>query len=385
MTASLIARSPGLPLSRMTVYSLDSPSTPSLHLANDIQPAKAYGVGDQRDGAGSGVTQSLLAGIDIGGTKTSIVLSTRLPSVIVRHVFSTDPERGPGPAISEIIKGLRILLALGEVAGARLTAIGVSCGGPLDAHHGIIQQPPNLPTWRDVPITATLSREFAVNCYLENDANAGALAEHSFGAGQGMRNLVFLTMGTGIGAGLILNGHLYRGATEAAGEIGHVRLTPQGPQGHGKAGSVEGWASGGGLANLARMSIADASAEGRHTALAKHRENLHALTARDVAEAAESGDPLAKQIIHTTGERLGEAMAILIDLLNPECILVGGLALRLGDALLNPARRVIEREALAPSARACQILPAALGEQTGDVAALCVGMNGENHEKQLGA
>lgn len=325
------------------------------------------------------MSESLLAGVDIGGTKTAVVLSSKPPSVIARRAFATRPENGPEPAIREIIESLRTLLASNANAGRPLRAIGVSCGNPLDASRGVIQEPPNLPTWKDVAITAILSKEFGVSCYLENDANAGALAEHSFGAGIGMRNLVFLTMGTGLGAGLILNGELYRGACDAAGEIGHVRLTPAGPRGYGKAGSVEGWASGGGLAQVARLSVTEAVAQGRATELAKYRDSLETLTARDVAEAAAGGDTLAGQIIHATGERLGEAMAILIDLLNPECILVGGLALRLGDALLVPAQAVIERESLAPSAKACRILPAGLGEQIGDIAALCIAMEGERH------
>jgi len=247
----------------------------------------------------------------------------------------------------------------------------------LDPATGVIQQPPNLPTWKDVPITALLAQEFGVPCFLENDANAGALAEHIFGAGRGKNHLVFLTMGTGIGAGLILNGKLLRGASQAAGEIGHIRLTPAGPIGHGKAGSVEGWASGAGMAKLAQIKIATALQQNQPTTLADLTPDGADLTAKHIAIAAEEGDLLAQEIIRETGEKLGQAMTILIDLLNPECILVGGLALRLGESLLGPARKVIEQEALLSSARVCQIAPASLGEEIGNVAALCVAMEGE--------
>ena len=329
------------------------------------------------------VSERLIAGIDIGGTKTAVVLSRKPPEILDRRAFATRPEAGPEHALQGIVDTLRAMLA--AEGSTPLDAIGISCGGPLDRVKGMIQQPPNLPTWIDIPIVEILARAFGTRCYLENDANAGALAERSFGAGKGAHSLVFLTMGTGIGAGLILNGELYRGSSDASGEIGHVRLTRSGPVGHNKAGSVEGWASGAGLAHLARSRISEAVMRGRHTMMASADEDLRKLTARDVAAAAEAGDKLAKQIIKMTGRRLGEAMAILIDLLNPECILVGGLALRLGEALLAPAREVVEREALAASVQSCRIVPAGLHEEIGDVAALCVAIEGEKDAREHGA
>jgi glucokinase len=240
----------------------------------------------------------------------------------------------------------------------------------LDRIAGIVQLPPNLPTWVDVPIKSILEKEFHVGCQLENDANAGAVAEHRFGAGRGCQNMVFLTMGTGLGAGIITDGRLYHGASDLAGEIGHVRLTRRGPIGHNKAGSVEGWASGGGLAQVALGNVELARKRGKKTLLAAYLERNKAITARDVGMAAQEGDALARQIIRSTGRRLGEALAILVDILNPERIVIGGLAMRLGETLLAPARAVVQREALA--AGVCQIVPAALGEQIGDIAALCV-------------
>jgi glucokinase len=252
----------------------------------------------------------------------------------------------------------------------------VSCGGPLDPVRGIIQAPPNLATWDGIAICDILKAEFGVPCYLENDANAGALAESKFGAGRGAKNLIFLTMGTGLGAGLILNGQLYRGVSHAAGEIGHVRLTRNGPQGHGRTGTVEGWASGGGMAQLAKTYAKSALNSGKTTLLSKGPD-LGELNAHDVWIAARAGDAVAQAVVGKVGQRLGEAMAMLIDLINPDCIVVGGLAVRFGEDILQPARDVVMREALHGSAVACRILPAALGEQIGDVAALCVAMEGE--------
>lgn len=329
------------------------------------------------------MSAKVLAGVDIGGTKTAIVLSKDPPEILTRIAFATEPERGPEHAVASILEGLERALSSLELGASNLEAIGVSCGGPLNPVRGLIQEPPNLPGWKDVGITSILEDAFGVRSYLENDANAGAIAEHRFGAGRGTRNLVYLTMGTGIGAGLILNGSLYRGTTFLAGEIGHVRLSESGPLGYNKVGSVEGWASGAGMANLAREALRIARTNGEQTALANAEMNGHsdqaALSARDIWCAAQAGDELALGIVATAGKRLGQAAAILVDLFNPEAIVVGGLALRMGDAILEPARAIVNEEALPASARACRVIPAALGEEVGDVAAICVAMEGQRY------
>ena len=303
------------------------------------------------------------AGVDIGGTKTAVVLSESPPQVLCRVEFHTLPAQGPERAIGLIVKALR-----DSLGGRTLRGIGVSCGGPLDSAAGLIQAPPNLSTWVDIPINRILREKFGVPCALENDANAGAVAEHRFGAGRGTRNMIFLTMGTGLGAGIIVDGRLYRGTCDAAGEIGHVRLTRSGPVGYHKAGSVEGWASGGGLSQVAAAEVAKARERGRSTVLPD------APTAKDVAEAARTGDALARKLIRATGKRLGETLAILVDILNPERIVIGGLAMRLRDDLLAPARAVLRREALPASLAVCEIVPAQLDERIGDLAALCVAL-----------
>ena len=312
-----------------------------------------------------------LVGIDVGGTKTAIVVSLRPPDALDRIEFRTRPSKGPEPALLLIKKGIHDLLAK---HGLKNKAMGVSCGGPLDRIRGIIQSPPNLPTWVDVPIKAILEDEFGAPCRVENDANAGAVAEHRFGAGQGCQDMIFLTMGTGLGAGIITDGRLYHGANDLAGEIGHVRLTRSGPVGHNKAGSAEGWASGGGVAQVALKAVEAARRKNQPTLLAQYLERAKPLTARDVGLAASKGDATAIRIIRSTGRRLGEVLAIMVDILNPERIVIGGLAMRLGDTLLDPAREVMQREALRPAVMACQVVPAALDERIGDVAALCVAM-----------
>jgi glucokinase len=315
------------------------------------------------------VPAKIWIGVDIGGTKTAIVVSERLPVVSDRIQFATLPDKGPDRAIDLIFKGIDALLKERRLSSSAIRGIGVSCGGPLDRVRGIIQTPPNLATWVDIPIKTILERKFGVRSNVENDANAGAVAEHRYGAGRGCDNMVFLTMGTGLGAGIIADGRLYRGTHDLAGEIGHVRLTRGGPIGHNKRGSAEGWASGGGIARVAMRAVADARTHGRSTSLSAHRGTL---TARDVFAAAKRGDPVAMRIVRSTGERLGEALAILVDILNPECIVIGGIAMRTGEMILGPVRAVMAREALPGSARSCRVVPARLGERIGDVAALCI-------------
>jgi glucokinase len=320
------------------------------------------------------MNENVWIGIDVGGTKTAIVISADPPTVLGRTEFATLPAKGAERALKLAKHGIRELLAQQGLEISAIKRIGVSCGGPLDRIQGVIQSPPNLPTWDNVPIKAIMEEEFGAECQVENDANAGALAEHRFGAGQGTQNMVFLTMGTGLGAGIITDGHLYHGTNDLAGEVGHIRLTRTGPVGHNKAGSAEGWASGGGMAQLATQAVARAAKNKQKTALTKLLQAGKALSARDVGLAAQQGDRVALGILQSTGRRLGAVLAILVDLLNPERIVIGGLAMRLGDLLLEPARAVMRREALAPAVASCKVVPAALDERIGDVAALCVAM-----------
>jgi glucokinase len=313
------------------------------------------------------LTKQYWIGVDIGGTKTAVVISESAPEIAGRKEFATEPELGPEHALSAIVAAIRELVA-SQSAGGAIRAIGISCGSPLDRGRGIIQRPPNLPTWIDVPITSYLNEQFGVPCRLENDANAGAVAEFRYGAGRGCGTMIFITMGTGFGAGIVIEGRLFHGATDSAGEIGHVRLTPAGPIGYNKAGSVEGWASGGGIAQVAGEAVSQARRSGQASDLS----GLSRISAKHVAAAAEAGDKVALQILHQTGEKTGEALSILIDLFNPDRIVLGGIAMRLGNLILDPARDVIAREALPHAAAACRIVPAELGERIGDVAAICV-------------
>ncbi len=207
---------------------------------------------------------------------------------------------------------------------------------------------------------------------LQNDANAGALAERTWGAGRGCRHMVFLTFGTGMGAGLILNGRLYSGATDSAGEVGHVRLADDGPVGFHKAGSFEGFCSGGGIAQQGRTAARRALEDGHAPVFCPSLDDLEAVTAETVGKAAQAGDAVALEVYRTVGERLGQGLALLIDVLNPERIVIGSIYGRQQNLLEPVVLEVARREALGPSLAACEIVPAGLGERVGDYAALAV-------------
>ncbi len=312
-------------------------------------------------------------GIDIGGTKCAVLRGDEAGRVISKIRFDTTT---PEETLDRIYAAADRLIAEGRASDESPIAIGVSCGSPLDSRAGIIKEPPNLPGWVDVPITAELTRRTGLPAFLCNDANACALAEWRFGAGRGTSNMIFLTFGTGMGAGLILDGRLYRGTTDDAGECGHMRLAADGPVGYRKAGSFEGFCSGGGIAQLARSHAEKAIACGLRPAYCPSLSDLPSVTAKSVAEAAYAGDATALAVWEDCGTHLGRALAILVDVLNPERIVIGSIFARSGNLLIPAMQAALERDALAPSLAACSIVPAALAESVGDLAALTIAIEG---------
>lgn len=311
-------------------------------------------------------------GIDIGGTKCTVILGggEGEPRVIEKRVFQTQSLVGPDYAITKMFEILNSFFADYGVGENTFTGIGICCGGPLDSGNGIIVNPPNLPGWSRVPICRVMETKYHVPVVLENDANACALAEWRFGAARGFRNIVFLTFGTGLGAGLILNGKLYRGANDMAGEIGHVRLSDFGPVGYGKSGSFEGFCSGGGIAQLARIRVMEKMQKGEKQNLCRDIGSVGELNAKTVAEAADAGDELARGIYAECGKFLGKGLSAIIDFLNPEIIVLGSIYRRSENLMREQMMEVIRKESIEISRNACSIVPAQLGEQLGDYAAL---------------
>jgi glucokinase len=293
---------------------------------------------------------------DIGGTKTAILEGTRDAEVLQRREIPTRAQDPFAVTFERMCAEADAILAQARAEGRAADAVSVSIGGPLDIARGVIQSPPHLPNWVDAPLKDRLAARFGLPVFVEHDGNAGALAEVYFGAGRGARNVIFLTAGTGLGGGIILDGRIYRGTTDTAGEVGHVRLADDGPVEYGKAGSWEGFCSGAGMLQLAHR-----LRPGRWP---------QALTTRELVGQALDGDPDARAVARASGEWLGRGLAMLVDTLNPEVIVLGSLAAALGDLLLEPARRVVQAEALPKPAAACRIVPAELGARLGDVAAL---------------
>jgi glucokinase len=303
------------------------------------------------------VSGALIFGWDIGGTKTGLLLGDT-QGQILRRVEIVTPARLPfEAALPEMAAAGHAFLD--DCLNASLpppSVVSVSVGGPLDIARGVLFSPPHLAAWGEAPLKSRLEEAFRLPVYVEHDGNAGALAEFMFGAGHGTRNLVFLTVGTGLGAGLILNGQIFHGSTDMAGEVGHIRMAADGPVEYGKAGSWEAFSSGSGLAKMAHW---------------RQPERWPPdVTTRQVVSAALAGDQDARAVVAESGRWLGRGLAVLVDLLNPDIIVVGTLGVVLGDLLLEPARAEMAAEALPRAAAACRVLPAALGSRLGDVAAL---------------
>ncbi len=298
--------------------------------------------------------KEFLLGLDVGGTKCAVVLGDRNLRVIDRLSFMTRPRRGLKRTLKDLFAAVDEVLGRNGLRKQDVYKAGISCGGPLDSRKGMILSPPNLPGWHKVPLVKLLQNKIGCSVRLENDGNACAVAEWKLGAGRGFQNIIFLTFGTGMGAGLILNGKLYRGTNDMAGEIGHIRLEKEGPLGYGKRGSLEGFCSGGGIARMARM------------------KNTGFKTAKDVAEAALVGDATALGLIKNSADHLGQGLSVLIDLLNPQRIILGGIYYR-NEKLFKPmVEKVVQKESLGLSRSACRVVPSGLGEQIGDVACLAV-------------
>jgi glucokinase len=311
-------------------------------------------------------------GIDIGGTKCAVISGTEDMKILKKEVFPTETQKGADHAIKLLLSTAREVVA--GIGSQGLKAIGISCGGPLDSRKGIVHSPPNLPGWDNIPVVKYFNDIFNVPVYLQNDANACALAEWKFGAGKGTQNMVFLTFGSGMGAGIIINGKLYSGTNDLAGEVGHIRLADDGPEAYGKKGSFEGFCSGNGIARLARKIAIERLSAGERMLFCTTPEEADRITTKDIAEAAFKGDLTAIEIFKTSGTWLGKGLSIIIDILNPEMIVIGSVYARSKEFIEPACMKIIEQEALEPARRVCRVVPAALGESVGDYASLSVAM-----------
>ena len=302
-------------------------------------------------------------GVDLGGTKMAVSLWAEEPGKDPVRLGGTrwqSLDGGPAPNLDRMVGEAKRLLDDATRGGAgKLAAVGISGGGPLDPVKGVILSIPNLSGWIDVPVAAILSERLGAPARIENDANACAVAEWLYGAGRGARNLAFLTCSTGIGAGLVLDGSLYRGSGFLAGEVGHQVIVPDGlPCGCGNRGCLEAYACGAGMAR-------------RLEALRTADPGLPA-TAREVVERARGGDPFSRAFLGETAEYLALGLTNLVFMLNPDRIVLGTIAVGAGELLLGPLRGALARRVWPPLLRGLDVVPAALGAELGDRAALAV-------------
>jgi len=301
--------------------------------------------------------------IDLGGTKIMAAIISHQGQVVAKEYYPTLAGEGPQSVIDRILSAIDHLLRVRNMDLSQLHSISIAAAGAIDLDKGVVTLSPNLPGWRDIPLRDIVSGKYKVKTYIINDASAAALGEHHFGAGRGVNNLIYLTVGTGIGGGIIINGELYLGPSGSAGEIGHTTVDVNGPRCNcGNIGCLEMLASGTAMAREAIRRIS----RGERSILTEMVEGkIENITAEKVGVAAQGGDSLASEVISQAATYLGVGMVNLVNIFNPEMIIVGGGVAQMGDLLLDPARQVVKERAFQLSVRAVRVVPARLGDDAG--------------------
>jgi len=301
--------------------------------------------------------------IDLGGTKIIAAIIANPGQVMAKKRHPTLANKGPQSVIERLFSAVNDVLSLNNMNPSQLDSISIASAGAIDADKGIVTSSPNLPGWQGVPLRDIIKEEYKVDAFLINDASAAALAEYHFGAGKGVKNLIYLTVSTGIGGGIIIDGQLYTGPSGSAGEIGHTTIDINGPKcSCGNTGCLEVLASGTAMAREAIRRLKQGEASSLTELVAGKLENI---TAEKVSLAAERGDRLAQEVISQAAISLGVGMANLVNIFNPQMIIVGGGVAKMGDRLLNPAREVVRERAFQLPAQAVRIVQAKLGDNAG--------------------
>lgn len=307
-------------------------------------------------------------GIDVGGTNVKIALVDEKGKIIYSNSVPTYAKMGYEYTVNNIKQAIKDLMKETNTTEKDIEGIGFDFPGQVDCKTGVVKLAPNIPGWVNVPIAKMIEDEFHIPTRIDNDVRCAALGELKFGAGKGCENFICITVGTGIGSGIVINGKVVRGATNAAGEIGHIKLQMKdGPIcGCGDTGCLEAFASGPAIVALAQDYIKGGkSTKFREMAAAEGGE----ITPYMVAKAAEEGDPVAKRIFEIVGEYIGIGLTSVINLLNPEKIIIGGGVAESGELLLEPIRCTIKERAMVVAGSAVEIVPAQLGNSAGVIGA----------------
>ena len=307
---------------------------------------------------------SLVLSIDIGGTKILTALFSTDEIMLARDVCPTLADEGVSAVIERLCSAIVGLLESNNIKPSRLAGISIACAGGIDTGRGVVVTPsPNMPDWVNVPLADIIRKRFGVSTFLVNDASAAALGEHRYGAGRGVKNLVLFTLGTGIGGGIIVDGKLYLGAVGGAGELGHMTIDADGPKcGCGNTGCLEMLASGRAVERdaIGRLHLGDKS-----SLLDVVQGNIDNVTAEMVGAAAHNGDPLALDVLSRAAYYLGISMVNVVNIFNPEMVVLGGGMAELGDLIISPGRRMVQERAFSVSSQSVRIVTAQLGNEAG--------------------
>lgn len=318
------------------------------------------------------MTGEMVAGVDLGGTKILTVLVDRAGRVLARVKVPTGAGRGRDFVIDTMVDSVREAMRQSGAPPGAVRAVGVGAPGPLDQDRGVVFLAPNL-GWRNVPLGALLGERLWLPVWLENDANLAALGEHSYGAGRGESHMVYITVSTGVGGGIILDGRIYRGAGGGAGEIGHVTVAPGGPVCNcGNDGCLEAVASGTAIARRARALVDDGRGAGL---LAITGGEPDRVSARTVAEAAAAGDSEAVVLLRDAGRYLGLAVAGVVNLLNPSAVVLGGGVMQSGAVHWDAMWEEIRRRALDSSLATVRVTRGSLGGDAGALGAAALALD----------
>ena len=318
------------------------------------------------------MSRRLAAGIDLGGTKIYSLVATEQGEVLGEDRRLTEAVEGPDAVIARMAASIRAALDAAGVTTKDIVGVGISSPGPCDPVRGVVTDAPNLPGFHEIPLVQRVSDALGVPALLENDANAAAYGEYRFGAGQGLRHILYVTLSTGIGGGIIIDGKIYEGASGAAGEVGHIILDDAGPLCNcGNRGCLEAFSSGAAIAREA----AEAIAAGRSPRLAELAGEA-APTAELVHQAAVEGDEAAREIVSRAGYYLGLGLAGLLNCFDPQMLILGGGLVGLGDLYLGPALRRAREGAFPQIAADVAITQAKLGERAGALGAAALIMEG---------
>ncbi|MCD7779949.1 MAG: ROK family protein [Candidatus Gastranaerophilales bacterium] len=311
------------------------------------------------------ISKKYKIGVDVGGTNVKVALVDKTGSIVYSDTVPTRAEMGYEYTISNIIKAIQNLMKESKTTKDLIDGIGFGFPGQIDCDNGIVRLAPNIPGWVNIPIADIVSKEFDIPVKVDNDVRCAALAELNYGAGKGSKNMICITVGTGIGSGLIINGKLVRGASNAAGEIGHIKLQiDNGPIcGCGDTGCLEAFASGPAIVAMAEEYIKG----GKST---KYRELANPeITPYIVAEAAKQGDVVAKKIFEIIGNYIGIGLSSVVNLLNPEKIVIGGGVADAGDLLFIPIKNALKKRAMPIQGAAVEVVHAELGNTAGVIGA----------------